>query len=206
MSAASEDQTPVEGPLDKMRPMRIPAVCAVIVGLSAGALTGLTACGDDKKSPSSTPSSNPSSTTTPVRAVPKLVSQDDLHAYARTLSHPLYWAGPRENYSYELTTTADGSDYVRYLPPGVGAGDPRPIFLTVGTYPREDAFSIVQKAAKVAKTSATLPEGGLAVPSPRNPASVFVAYPQASVLVEIFSTDPDRSMRLARRQAVVPIQ
>ena len=37
-------------------------------------------------------------------------------------------------FAYELTRSADGSFYVRYLPAGAKPGDPRPEFLTVATY------------------------------------------------------------------------
>ena len=36
--------------------------------------------------------------------------------------------------------TTSGRVYVRYLPRGAAAGDPRAGFLTVGTYPGVDAF------------------------------------------------------------------
>ena len=65
---------------------------------------------------------------------PKLVSQAQLEDFAGTLDHPLYWAGPKQGYSLELTRTSGGKIFLRYLPKGVAAGDSRPEFLTVGTY------------------------------------------------------------------------
>src|SRR5204863_5776379 len=107
----------------------------------------------------------------------------------------------------ELTKTGDGSSYIRYLPPGVTAGDPRPIFLTIGTYPRPNAFETVQKtAAQKGAKSVKLPGGGIGVPSPRNPKSVYMSYPKSPVLVEVFSTDAARSLRIVQQQAVVPVQ
>jgi len=160
---------------------------------------GLGGCGGDDKT--STQAS------TPAKAAPALISQDELKAYAKSLDHPLYWAGPRSNFGYELTKTADGSSYVRYLPNGVAAGDPRPIFLTIGTYPRDNAFGIVQQsAAAKGAQSVSLPGGGIGVPSPRSPKSVYLSYPKSPVLVEVFSTDAARSLQLVKRQAVVPIQ
>jgi hypothetical protein len=35
------------------------------------------------------------------------------------VKHPVYWAGPRPSYTYELTRTSDGRIFVRYLPTGV---------------------------------------------------------------------------------------
>jgi hypothetical protein len=59
--------------------------------------------------------------------VPTIVSQGQLERFAGTLDYPVYWAGPKPGYSYELTA-AHGRVWVRYLPAGVKAGDPRPNF------------------------------------------------------------------------------
>src|SRR5437870_1086939 len=53
----------------------------------------------------------------------------------RSVHHPIYWAGPKPGYTYELTQRRDGTIYVRYLPQGVRVGDPRGAFLIVVTYP-----------------------------------------------------------------------
>ena len=176
--------------------IRLPAAAAAAAAVFAAAIAG---CGGGDKT---------STQTAPAKSVaPRLVTQQQLAAYAKTLPHPLYWAGPRQDLSYELTRTKDGSSYVRYLPKGVSAGDPRPIFLTVGTYPRPNAFAIVQQAAKHAPGSAlSLAGGGLGVPSPRNAKSIYVSYPKSPVLVEVFSADPAQSRLLVKRQAIVPMQ
>ena len=174
---------------------------ATAVALAAVFAAGLGGCGSGDKTASQA--------TTPVQATatPQLVTQQQLVSYAKTLPKPVYWAGPRPDISYELTRTAGGSTYVRYLPKGVAAGDPRPIFLTVGTYPRPNAFATVQQAAKRnPRAAVNLPAGGLAVPSPRSAKSVYLSYPKSPVLVEIFSTDPARSLSLARQRAIVPVQ
>ena len=63
---------------------------------------------------------------------PTLVSQAQLERFAHGLDHPMYWAGPKPGFSYELTA-AKGRAWVRYLPAGVTAGDARSDFLVVGT-------------------------------------------------------------------------
>ena len=47
----------------------------------------------------------------------------------RSVHHPIYWAGPKPGYTYELTQRRDGTIYVRYLPQGVRVGDPRGAFV-----------------------------------------------------------------------------
>ena len=49
-------------------------------------------------------------------------SESELKAFADSVSHPVYWAGPKEGYTYELTRTTNGLVYVRYLPEGPRSG------------------------------------------------------------------------------------
>jgi hypothetical protein len=201
MSGDPENRPSVERPLDKRSEVRIRPLLIIVLALAVGvAVWLLVRDGDDENTGPTT------ATTTPTKAVPSLVSEADLSAYAKKAGHPVYWAGPRQNVTYELTETSDGSSYIRYLPQGVAAGDPRPIFLTVGSYPRKNAFATVQQAASSAGAkSVSLPGGGIGVPSPRNNKSVYMSFPQSPVLVEVFSTSPARSLRLVRNQTIVPL-
>jgi hypothetical protein len=133
-------------------------------------------------------------------------SESELKAFADSVSHPVYWAGPKEGYTYELTQTTNGLVYVRYLPEGTDVGDPRSQFLTVGTYPRAGAFAELQRAAK-AKGAISLKVGadGLAVFSQSKPTSVYLGYPEAKYQVEVFHPSPDEARRLALSGAVVPV-
>src|SRR5205085_7031602 len=80
--------------------------------------------------------------------VPVAVSSAELRTASKLLRQPIYWAGRARGYHYELTRTANGYDYVRYLPHGVQAGDPRPKFLVVATYPFPGAYRALKKYAK----------------------------------------------------------
>jgi hypothetical protein len=133
-------------------------------------------------------------------------SESELKAFADSVSHPVYWAGPKEGYTYELTQTSNGLVYVRYLPAGTEVGDPRSQFLTVGTYPRAGGFAELQRAAK-AKGAVSLKVGndGLAVFSLSRPRSVYLGYPDAKYQVEVFHPSPDEARRLALSGAVVPV-
>jgi hypothetical protein len=133
-------------------------------------------------------------------------SESELRAFADSVSHPVYWAGPKEGYTYELTQTRNGLVYVRYLPEGTEAGDPRSQFLTVGTYPRPGAFAELQRAAK-AQGAVSLKVGndGLAVFRQSRPRSVYLGYPEAKYQVEIFHPSPDEARRLALAGQVVPV-
>jgi hypothetical protein len=67
-------------------------------------------------------------------AVPAAASRAELTALATSLGHPIYWAGPRTGYTYEVTQDASGKVFIRYLPPGLAVGASKP-YLTVATYP-----------------------------------------------------------------------
>ena len=134
-------------------------------------------------------------------------SESELKSFADSASHPVYWAGPKEGHTYELTRTTNGFVYVRYLPEGTEVGDPRSRFLTIGTYPRPGAFAELQRASKAKDSvSVKIGDGGLAVFSEARPTSVYVGYPDAKYQVEVFHPSPDEARRLALSGQVVPVQ
>ncbi len=133
-------------------------------------------------------------------------SESELRDFAASSSHPVYWAGPRNGQTYELTRTSDGRVFVRYLPEGVKAGDPRPEFLTVGTYPRARAYAELRRAAKApGATSRQISQGGIAVLS-KGSSSVYFGYPDAAYQVEVYAPGPDAARKLVLGGQVVPIR
>jgi hypothetical protein len=167
----------------KLRKIHRSALFAAIAALAIVALAG---CGGGSKG---------STSTSPQRAPAVAASVSDLKNLQSSLRHPIYWVGAKSSYTYELTKTTGGNVYVRYLPSGVKVGDSRPDFLTVGTYPQANAYQNIQTAAKRKGAHETkLPGGGLAVQNSGRPTSVYVAYPNSSLLIEVF----DPSARVAR--------
>jgi len=138
---------------------------------------------------------------------PVLVSHAQLVRLAAATAHPLYWAGPKKGYSYELTVARGGRVYVRYLPNGVKAGDPRPSFLVVGTYEQAGSFAYLKHAAK-AKGSLSLgiDRGGIAVFSSASPTSVYFTYPRAKYQVEVYDPSADTARRLVLAGKITPIR
>jgi hypothetical protein len=172
------------------RRMRIGALLAL--GLAIFLVGWLIFGGDDNPS---RPASGASS-----------ASEEELREFAATASHPVYWAGPRSGQTYELTKTSDGRVYVRYLPEGVEVGDPRPQFLTVGTYPRANAFAELKRAARAeGAVSRELPQGGLAVFN-RGSSSVYFGYPDARYQVEVFAPPAGSARNLVLAGQVVPVR
>lgn len=144
----------------------------------------------------------------PTSLAPRLVSQAELTALADALDRPIYWAGPRDEFTYELTLTPGGRIYVRYLPRGAAsAGDPRASFLTVGTYPGASSYANLKNVSTgPAVHSNLLHGGGLLVAPKRVPKSVYLAYPGAGYQVEVYDAYNGAARRLALDGLIRPIR
>jgi hypothetical protein len=138
---------------------------------------------------------------------PSIASAGEIQQLAGSASPPIYWAGALPGRDYELTRTRTNSVYIRYLPSGAQAGDPRPSFLTVATYPQRDGFKAVSASTKEPKTvKRDLPNGGLAVYGKDRPSSVFLSYPGANYQVEVYDPSPGRALRFVTSGRIVPVR
>jgi hypothetical protein len=166
----------------RQRPRQLPLL---VLGIVAGATALVVAWLALQGGSSSKPASN---------GHPTLVSRAQLERFASSLDYPMYWAGPRPGFSYELTS-ADGRAWVRYLPAGVPAGDPRSSFLVVGTYRQLHSYAnLLRAASRPGGASRKIGGGGLMVYSSSRPTSVYFSYPRASYQVEVYS----RSVKIAK--------
>jgi hypothetical protein len=125
-------------------------------------------------------------------AKPVAVSEQTLRSLAAKFGHPVYWAGPKTGYTYELTTSSNGNIYIRYLPAGASSGAPA-AYLTVATYPFPGALAAIQRQAKGHRADTiTLAGGGLGLVDHAYPKSVHLAYPRLDYQVEVFDPSPAR--------------
>jgi hypothetical protein len=130
-----------------------------------------------------------------------------LKKLARLVDHPIYWAGPRRGTKYELTQSANGRIYIRYLPLKVPIGDRRGRYLIVATYPLPDAYKAVQTAAKEQGGHAiALEPRGLAVYNDDAPSNVYFALPGSKYQVEVYHPDAAQARRLVTSGRIRPIQ
>ena len=143
--------------------------------------------------------SNASTTTTTTATVtpfgPLAVTPATLHGFAAALGRPIYWKGPVQGYTYELTETTTGNVFVRYLPPGVRVGDKRAAFDVVGTYPYANALAAL-KAVPHAQID-HLADGGVVVSTTADPKSVHIAYPGVDYQIEVYDPIPGRARETA---------
>ena len=132
----------------------------------------------------------------PVRAGAVPVTPAVLSSLALSSSSPLYWAGPRSGFTYELTKTADGRVFIRYLPHGVPVGAVEP-YLTVGTYPVADAFAVTSTLAhESGAIGVTVPGGGVGFYDTSRPTNVYLAFPGTSSQIEVYDPAAGEARRL----------
>jgi hypothetical protein len=156
---------------------------------------------DDSASTTEVASPAPSPPTSSVSGI----TVRDLREFAASRDQPIYWAGPRRGMKLSLRRTSDGRFYVRYLPPRVRVGDPRPNFLVVATYPVENAVAAVRNAAEAAgETTRRVAQGGIVYDE--SPTNAYLAYPGEDYQVEIFHPNPKAALRLVTSGRIAPIR
>lgn len=185
-------RSPSTRPTSGVRRLRAGAVIAVVLAVAFGAWVILG--GDEDRGSGASAAASSAASVAQLRGIP-----------AET-GHPLYWAGRRRDFTYELTRTADGNVYVRYLPPGIPVGAERPNYLTIGTYPRPRALKGLRSfARRRGSLSFPVPGGGMAVYTRDRPSSVYVAFPRADVQLEVYDPSAERARQIARSGRLRPI-
>jgi hypothetical protein len=149
-----------------------------------------------------------SSSTSPVpkgsTAVP--ISVDGLKTIATVVGIPIYWVGEKPGFTYELTKTTDNRVFIRYLPAGVRVGSDTP-YLTIGTYPVNDAFAATSRiAGKSGATTIDIGKGGVAVSTQKTPTSVYVAYRGSDSQIEVYDPTPGRARELVTSGQVAAVR
>jgi hypothetical protein len=152
--------------------------------------------------------SNTASTTTNGQAVgPVATSEDELRSLSDELGHPIYWAGPIPDRTYELTRTSDNRVFIRYLPKGVPIGIRQAAYTIVGTYPVENAYKVLQGLAKKPdESSFSAPSGGFAVYSTTQSNNVYLAYPGSNLQIEVYDPSPQKARGLITSGQVAAVR
>src|SRR5256714_6482316 len=134
-------------------------------------------------------------------------SAQELAALPTTVRHPVYWAGPKRGFTYELTRTPGGRIYLRSLPAGVAVGSNQPKYLTIGTYPLKNALVAVRRIAKRLHVSAIgVNGGGAAVQDTKHPTSVYLAYPGSDYQIEVYDPSPAHGLQLVLSGGIIPLE
>jgi hypothetical protein len=137
---------------------------------------------------------------------PSAASADRLRELANDSGHPVYWIGPAANTTYELTKTASGRIFIRYLTNGAAIGT-QTSYTFIGTYPFPDPYGTLQQLAKQpTDVSFPAPADGLAVYAKDRPTNIYLAYPGSKVEIEVFDPSPSRARSLIREGRIAPVQ
>jgi hypothetical protein len=177
------------------RPALLGIAAVVAIGLAAGLLAWLLIDRSDDDATTAAP-------TAPSAAVPEIASLDDLRALADS-GDVFYWAGARNGTQIELTA-ADGTVFIRYLPPGEAAGSSSAV-LTVATYPRANGFEEVTNVAEGENvTKIDLPRGGIAVVDETVGTNVHLAYPDQPYQAEVYSPRIGEARELVENGTIRP--
>ena len=199
IEAVSEQLT---RPLPTSRP-RIGVPTVLVLALAAGLVAWVLI---DRNEPAgSTSTTPPTAASSPAAEGPRIVTADGLSALSGLRGQAVYWASARPGAVYEVTETADGRVYVRYLRSNSQLGSPNPDFLTVATYPRPNAYADVEAAAKREGARTIELPGGLAVYDRATPTSVYVAYRGSTDQVEVYSPSALETRRVVESGSVRPV-
>jgi hypothetical protein len=139
-------------------------------------------------------------------AGPVGASEADLAALSVRLGQPVYWAGTRPGTELEATVTTNQYAYVRYLTSGAEVGDSSPKFLTVATYPAVDALGNLRSYANHGHATIThIAGGGIAVPVPGSPTSVYFASRDSDYQVEVYDPNEGEALDLIKSGTITPV-
>ena len=177
--------------------VRVGAIIAVAIAVAFVAWL-LVRGGDSNTTPS---------TTTGQAVGPVATSEDELRSLSDELGHPLYWAGPIPDRTYELTRTSDNRVFIRYLPKGVPVGIRQAAYTIVGTYPVENAYKVLQTLAKKPdESSFSAPSDGFAVYSTTQANNVYLAYPGSNLQIEVYDPSPQKARGLITSGQVAAVR
>ena len=133
------------------------------------------------------------------------ISVEGLRTISTAVGIPIYWAGERPGFAYELSKTADNRVFIRYLPSGTSVGTTKQ-YLTIGTYPVGDAFSVTSRLARRSgSVRVGVGKGGVAFYKSKTPTSVFLAYPGSDYQIEVYDPSPGRARELVTSGQVVAV-
>ena len=191
--------TPIDGAATGAwsRSRKVAVVGALVLALAAGLLVWVLTRGND---------TGDATPTAPV-GKPVAMSEDQLRAFGRAQATAVYWAGARPNTTYEVTRAAGGQIYIRYLPAGVRVGDRRPRFVTVGTYPQQNAYAALTAAGRrKGYRAVTTSSGALIVYNRRKHPSVYFTFPDAAFQVETYDPRPGEALSSVLRGGIVQLR
>ena len=151
-------------------------------------------------------SAGSTSTFTEVIAGKVALTENELIDAVKKLGVDVYWAGPVDGAKYTLSAPAEGQVYLRYLPNGEGLTDTKPNYVVIATYTTADAFTATQAAGNQSNGVTFINNQGAAVYYNKDvPTNVYVAYPNLSYQIEVFSPIAATALDIASKQGALKL-
>lgn len=136
---------------------------------------------------------------------PVPVSVAGLQTLAQAVPSVIYWLGPMDGVTYELTHTSSNRVFVRYLPAGSAIGSDKP-YLTVATYPFANAYAATARASRQPGAVVVPVEAGaVAFYNRSHPQSVFFAAEGSYHQVEVFDPSGMKARGIVGSGRVQPV-
>ena len=146
------------------------------------------------------------STFTDVIAGKVALTENELIDAVKKLGVDVYWAGPVDGAKYTLSAPAEGQVYLRYLPNGDGLTDTKPNYVVIATYTTADAFTATQAAGNQSNGVTFINNQGAAVYYNKDvPTNVYVAYPNLTYQIEVFSPIAATALDIASKQGALKL-
>jgi hypothetical protein len=134
------------------------------------------------------------------------LTENELIDAVKKLGVDVYWAGPVDGAKYTLSAPAEGQVYLRYLPNGDGLTDTKPNYVVIATYTTADAFTATQAAGNQSNGVTFINNQGAAVYYNKDvPTNVYVAYPNLSYQIEVFSPIAATALDIATKQGALKL-
>ena len=139
---------------------------------------------------------------------PKIVSAGELSSYAESANRPVYWGGaPSGGFKLELTEVKGQRVFVRYITADAKAGDPRPAFTTVATYPMKDAQARLESFKdRPGSVEGEGAGGAITLHYKKAPSNVYVAPPNSDYVIEVYAPEPSAAQQLAKSATLAAVK
>lgn len=135
----------------------------------------------------------------------RVVTEQQLKTEAASIDYPIYWLGPIVGRDLELTKRSDGRIYVRYIPIGAEGGT-KDRFLTVGTYPMQDAYKVVKSISEQPGAKSPEVKNGVSGATQTKPESVYVAFRGKDLQIEVYDPNAVAALRAVSSGELQPIK
>jgi hypothetical protein len=182
---------------------RVGAVLALAAAAGVGAWAVISHRDSSSSSDSTSAAPSATATVTAKPIAPVGLSAKGLRTLTASIPQPIYWAGPKPGYLYELTRTSTGKIFVRYLPPGTQVGSKKATYLIVATYPFRGALKALTDLTT--QHQLKIPGGGVAIVDASHPQSVHLAFPGSNNQIEVYDPSPKRSLAIVKSGSVRPV-